>query len=97
MNTSSKVQTLELITGVAITFDNGCMVALPRPYRHGDLFKVMGQLNIDYVEHEMGFITHTGRFVDRKTAYELTIFSGQFNRRPYDGCKLEELFSEDVW
>ncbi len=42
-------------------------------------------------QDEEGFVTDSGRFVDRKEAAEIAFRSGQIPQ------KKEKLFSEDVW
>lgn len=44
-------------------------------------------------EHTQGFLTNTGRFVDRKEALQLAIAAGQTDRGRFD----RHLYSEDLW
>lgn len=87
----------EMITGVALMTNKGEVIALPAPHRHGRLFAVMAVLDISYESEESGFMTSYGRYINRRDAYRLAKANGQYNRRPYDSCTLEELFSEDLW
>ncbi|AFH19792.1 hypothetical protein F406_gp023 [Agrobacterium phage 7-7-1] len=73
------------------------ILSVQRPGRHNDI------INDEFVRtaysYDEGFLTSAGFFVDRETALELAIKSGQFkfgpDHRP-TGTK-RELFSEDLW
>ena len=82
-----------IITHVAI--DNGVVYTLPKPYRHHHIIKMM--IN-EYDElapiiGEQGFVTDTGKFLDRESAATLALQNGQCNELDSP----PELFSEDLW
>lgn len=75
------------------------VTSISRPGRHHDILNTF-KIN-EGCEHLViqGFLTSAGTFVNRETALELAIKSGQFkfgpDHRPV-GTK-RELFSEDLW
>jgi len=66
---------------------------VPRPLRHDSAIRAaVAALRLDRIgEHEQGFVTSTGRFVDREEAGRLAHVSGQVDKLK------ENLTSEDVW
>lgn len=63
------------------------------PARHHHILNELARLVGDRVHAaEQGFLTTSGRFVDRKRAKEIAVAAGQVQ----DGG-LRELFSEDLW
>lgn len=72
------------------------VLSVPRPGRHGDVF--LGArfgLAADAAAAEQGFITNTGRFVDRKEGYPLAQSAGQIITHG-SSCP-GTLYSEDLW
>ena len=86
----------ETITHVAMVLQNGTQYNLPAPKRHHHIFGVMhndGVLPEDRYGCTQGFLTSTGRFVDRTEAGKIAIEAGQIKTlkwHPY-------LYSEDLW
>jgi len=63
-----------MITGVAIRNEN-MVISLPKPNRHSDCFAYAQNLGINLSESQLGkkadhqgFITHTGKFLNRVEA-----------------------------
>lgn len=78
----------ETIISAAI-HQGGCIISLPSPARHHTIIKHMVEdlgLNPP-INGIQGFLTNTGRFVNRTTAYKIAF--------PNDEPKL--LYSEDLW
>lgn len=73
--------------GLLMVFD------VPRPLRHDSaIHAACAALRLERLgEHEQGFVTSTGRFVDRTEGGVLALLAGQTNR------VLVSLMSEDVW
>lgn len=87
----------ETIVGVA-SKAYGKLYQLPKPYRHHNLLDLMYR---EYPEQmqvadEEGFITSTGRYVNREEAYLIAQQANQIlsERHP---SGLVELYSESVW
>lgn len=89
--------TPETIVGVAIEVTPGRVFTLPRPYRHHHVIRVAADLGEKTpIIGEQGFVTSTGRFVDRKEAGRIADANGQANRTvgSHEGG---DLYSEDLW
>lgn len=75
----------------------GAIISLPRPARHGTIIATMDTtMGIDGIlayPDRQGFITDTGRFVNRVEAYGIAWKAGQI----ISGSKGPQLFSEDLW
>lgn len=85
----------ERIVAAAVLIEPGLIVAAPPPARHGDiLHPLFLRYGIRSGEFQ-GFVTSTGRFVDRTEAYRIAMASGQ----PWTDARHVEgtLFSEDLW
>ena len=83
----------ERIVAVAINQD-GTVYSLPPPNRHPHLInQVIWPIIKRMVNGEQGFLTNTGRFVDRVEGAKIAVDSGQipFLRWP------PLLYSEDLW
>ncbi|RUV69696.1 MAG: hypothetical protein EOR26_05215 [Mesorhizobium sp.] len=83
----------ERIVAVAVRF-KGLTVTLPAPARHGDVLHPLHDFTGCVLGGEdQGFLTSTGRFVDRKHAVDIARAAGQIEtpRWPPD------LYSEDLW
>lgn len=79
---------------------NGEVWTLPRPARHHILIHAWahahwrdGTFTPVPDDHEQGFLTDVGRFVDRYEAHEIATASGQLLEAP----RAAQLFSEDLW
>jgi hypothetical protein len=73
--------------------------SVPRPGRHGDVYRVIEADPVADIANDggpdtQGFLTSTGRFVGRIEARDLARQAGQLlpETKPHS-----ELFSEDVW
>jgi hypothetical protein len=86
----------ETVTGVALLFKDGSMIALPRPYRHHHLFATMSLLRINPGQRgeEQGFTTSHGRFVGREDGLRIVKEAGQTFEKHGNA---EQLYSEDLW
>lgn len=86
----------ETIVGVAIRHVEGDVHRLPAPARHNDVIHAMGaRYQHRRAEgHKQGFVTSSGRFVDRWVARQIAERAGQLLPR---ASGFRELFSEDVW
>ena len=94
---------LETIECAAILDVNGKAHYISKPARHhhilwwmkGRLHEVAGLTSNDmqYEEHSQGFMTNTGRYVDRVEAAQIALKAGQYTN--LNGSDL--LFSEDLW
>ena len=70
--------------------------------RHGDCLKIIKQLNSNWKNSSktQGFITNTGKFLDRKEAFKYAKEIGQCNatqRYYWEDHDQEELYSEDLY
>lgn len=95
---------METIKCAALRMKEGNLFSLDRPARHHDIFRMMRTTHVPLPnESEQGFLTDTGRFVDRFEARKIAEAAGQLiasviddkgraYQRPHD-----QLFSEDVW
>lgn len=83
----------ETIIAAAIKSDDGeTIYSLPAPKRHHHiLHEFFGKVSLDVTDQ--GFLTNSGRFVDRKEALSIAISSGQIK----SGNWPHRLFSEDLW
>jgi hypothetical protein len=86
----------ETIDRAAIQYD-GVVYSVARPGRHHNVIRSMvaqGLPNEAMRLQNQGFITSSGRFVDRKEAAIVARFAGQIIREP---TPPNMLTSEDVW
>ncbi len=73
-------------------------------HRHGHATQAMhdelswdkSRKELALIDPEQGFVTSTGRFVDRKEAYQIFIASGKVSKSR-DGFRGESLYSEDLY
>lgn len=75
----------------------GAIISLPPPARHHTILQTMGIiLDIDALEHghNQGFITSTGRYVNRVEAWSIARNAGQIIKNT---SGQPELYSEDMW
>lgn len=89
-------ENVEMIVRAAIQY-NGTIYSLPAPARHHNVMTLM--LNDNMPSEAMalqnqGFVTSTGRFVDRYEGCRIARAAGQLWRRPTPD---DMLTSEDVW
>lgn len=88
----------ERITEAAIHFkQTNRTISLPQPARHADVIKhcVMDhRIRFISTEHEFGFLTSQGRFVDRCEAWKIAKRTGQISRSFSADGKLR---TEDLW
>lgn len=96
--TENKMNT-EIIVGVAHRYTNGdkeITYSLPKPNRHGDIYKTYHPLHLldEGYDETQGFYTSVGRFVDRVEALDIANNANQIIKKhpSYD-----QLYSEDVW
>ena len=81
----------------AAIFYNGTIYSVPRPGRHHTVIQMMVHDGFpDEAMHlkNQGFVTSTGRFVDRYEAAKIARAAGQIIREP---TPPDMLTSEDVW
>lgn len=83
----------ETIEGVAIIQDEK-LYQLPRPNRHHHVIRVIYDETQKTVTGKQGFVTSTGRFVDREEGLIIATAANQLLERHRH---LRELFSESVW
>ena len=91
----------ETIEKAAISSKEGAVYTLPRPNRHPQLFEhydelrtvSAGGLLLTRAGQKQGFVTSTGRFVDRREAGKIALAAGQVKRLDHP----PELFTEDLW
>lgn len=85
----------ERIVAVAIKHPSGTVYQLPPPNRHHNVIAVMIKGRTGAVmESEQGFVTSTGRFVDRYAAKTIAVAA---NQQVPGHHNLPQLYSEDVW
>lgn len=85
---------METIVAAAVRHD-GLVCSLPPPARHHDVLHMMANNGIPQDEQTVqGFMTDSGRFVNRVEACQIADAAGQIINKTYP---LYELFSEDVW
>ena len=84
-------------TIIAAAIQYGATISLPPPARHHTIIQTMDtEMGIDgtlAVPQLQGFLTSTGRFVNRVEGYYLAHLAGQI----LNGSKGPQLFSEDLW
>ena len=96
---SDRLTPVEVITQAAIQTEDGKVYTAPRPARHSDLFKthariVEGILISPLAAGEQGFVTNSGRFVDREEALTIAAAAKQIIKKH---GTLSRLFTEDLW
>lgn len=84
---------MEKIIAVAINAF-GVINSLPAPARHGDVLRKLADFNPLVVRGDaQGFLTSTGRYVNRRDAARIALAAGQTAKLTAP----PELFSEDLW
>ncbi|MDJ1632307.1 hypothetical protein [Rhizobium rhizogenes] len=73
-------------------------ISLPPPARHHTIIATMDlEMGIDgtkAVPESQGFLTDTGRFVNRVEAFYIAVKAGQIT---VDSSRGPQLYSEDLW
>lgn len=95
---------MEKIVAAAIRYQ-GLVCVVERPGRHHDVFHQLRDLgwHQGIHVHQQGFITSTGRFVDREAARQIAEKADQIIKSDKDDAGIpikrehSQLFSEDVW
>lgn len=75
---------------------DGKVYSTPRPGRHRQALDAAIADGKCPNSGEQGFVTSTGRFVSRWSAYRLAIMAGQLITPPRTGISAE-CYSEDLW
>lgn len=84
----------ELIISAAV-YHEGLIFSMPRPNRHHHIVHKLHDMGLPKTtQRYQGFVTTTGRFVDRKEAAVIALANGQISRLKFVS---DELFSEDLW
>ena len=94
-----------MILGVAVKFNNGLEVRVPKPGRHADCFRrAIDRYNVSPVDcigsHGQGFYDDQGRYLTRQEAMDHVKAVGQkLLPDPRDGHinTSDVLTSEDLW
>lgn len=89
---------METIEAAAIMAGNVVMM-VPKPGRHHHIFYELDRLSAPRFAHVQGFITNTGRFVERVEARKIAEAANQLIPDEEIGGirQHSDLFSEDVW
>lgn len=89
---------MQQIVGVAIKRANGTVFSLPRPNRHNHVIHAMAVAGEPTpVYGEEGFVTDTGKFLNRAEAGQLASVNTQYFQRYGDAYPGGDLYSEDLW
>lgn len=89
----------ERIIAAAVQVE-GVTLSLPIPARHGEVISSADAMHLpEYAIHGavQGFLTSTGRFVNRVQAKQIAHMAGQPQMRPEHERHQRDLFSEDLW
>lgn len=89
----------ERIVAAAIEIE-GLVISLPQPARHGQVHAACDAARIPvdvYLRGTQGFLTSTGRFVNRVMAKHIAHRAGQHQMRPEKDRNQRDLYSEDLW
>lgn len=86
----------ERIAAAAIRVGGQVRHMLPPARHHNVMHRFYRKTGVVVGPDEQGFITDTGRYVDREEALKIAVFAGQIIRRS-GGDHATELFSEDMW
>ena len=85
----------EYITHVAIVLESGELFELPRPYRHHHCIKIaFKKYGEQVICSSQGFMTSTGRYVDRQEGLAIAKAAKQLLSRHFHQ---RDLFSESLW
>lgn len=87
-------------TIVAAAVYHGATISLPPPARHHTILATMSLIwNIDAIApgpESQGFLTSTGRFVNRVEAFHIAYTADQIKHKTGNKCE-PTLYSEDMW
>lgn len=84
---------VERIVSVAISAF-GIIASLPSPARHGDVLRKLADFNPIVLGGDcQGFLTNTGRYVNRRDAADIALAAGQTDKL----ISAPDLYSEDLW
>jgi hypothetical protein len=82
-----------MIIGPAIKKDN-IIYSLKKPKRHHDVIKyIIEEFKLDAKNGEQGFITHDGKFLNRRDAAEYVLKRKDITKLSWPPL----LYSEDLW
>ncbi len=92
---AGKMTGLETIVAAAMQYE-GVTISLPQPARHGQVMQSAEAFMTHYqiAASCQGFLTSTGRFVNRVQARQIAYVAGQ---NPDTTGNERDLFSEDLW
>lgn len=96
---ASVAQPKERIIAAAIQVE-GMTLSLPLPARHGEVISAAHAMHLPefmIMPACQGFLTSTGRFVNRVQAKQIAHMAGQPQLRPEGERHDRDLFSEDLW
>ena len=85
---------------VAAIRQDGKVYSVPRPGRHHDVIRLIAEETGEVVDGDQGFVTSTGRFVDRWKGFQIAKTAHQLNAAELKRRKAREfdqLYSEDIW
>lgn len=89
----SRADASERIVSVAISAF-GVVASLPAPARHGDVLRKLQDFNPIVVRGDrQGFLTNTGRYVNRRDAAVIALAARQVDKL----IAAPDLYSEDLW
>ena len=77
----------------------GKIYSVPAPARHGDVMNQMYDTlgHGPEAQHDQGFVTSAGDYVDRQRAWTIAVEAGQLLERAPTDHRGGTLYSEDVW
>lgn len=79
---------------VAAAVFRGVVISLPAPARHHTILQSLDAMAVDATGfHDQGFLTSTGRYVNRVEAFGIAFKANQI----ISGARGPQLFSEDIW
>ncbi len=85
---------METIERAAIRYKK-VAYSVPRPGRHHDVIHLLSKSGVGPDQmHDQGFVTSTGRFVDRIEGLAIATAANQIKEKTFPTT---ELFSEDIW
>lgn len=85
---------LEFVIAAAVSYE-GVTFSMSRPNRHHHIVHKLSDMGLPKTSYRhQGFITTSGRFVDRKEAAALVLLNGQVSKLKFVS---DQLFSEDLW
>lgn len=71
--------------------------SVPPPGRHHSVMRLMSEKGLGTeAMHNQGFVTSTGRFVNRCEAFKIATEAGQIIKKT-GNPNSQDLYSEDVW